>query len=184
MLFLGCTEITRGTEMVAVLAQITEMTELERHNTEIKCTVSLDTRNRIEELVENGRFPTISDVVEIALKELIHKAEGGPYAMPETRCEIMQVADAFRAKMRKDIRHKRRKAEIKCTVSLDTRDRIEKLVEKGRFPTISDAVEIALEELIHKIEGGPYAMPETRCEIMQVADAFRAKIRRGLLWKN
>ena len=103
MLFLGCTEITRGTEMVAVLAQITEMTELERHNTEIKCTVSLDTRNRIEELVENGRFPTISDVVEIALKELIHKAEGGPYAMPETRCEIMQVADAFRAKIRRGL---------------------------------------------------------------------------------
>jgi Arc/MetJ-type ribon-helix-helix transcriptional regulator len=159
--------------MVAELAR-TEMAELE-------CTVSLDMKGRIEELVENGRFPTISDAVEIALKELIPKTEGGPYAMPETRYEIMQIADAFRAKMRKDIRHKRRKAEIKCTVSLDTRDRIEELVEHGRFSTISDAVEIALEDLIPKIESGPYA---TRCETMQVADAFRAKIRRGLLWKS
>jgi hypothetical protein len=31
-----------------------------------------------------------------------------------------------------------------------------------------------------KIEGGPYAMPETRCETMQVADAFRAKRRRAI----
>jgi Arc/MetJ-type ribon-helix-helix transcriptional regulator len=79
------------------------MAELEGHNTEIKCTVSLDTRDRIEELVEHGRFSTISDAVEIALEELIHNIEGIPYAMRETRCEIMQVADAFRAKMRKDI---------------------------------------------------------------------------------
>jgi len=89
--------------MVAELAQITEMAELEGHNTEIKCTVSLDTRDRIEELVEDGRFSTISDAVEIALEELIHNIEGIPYAMRETRCEIMQVADAFRAKMRKAI---------------------------------------------------------------------------------
>ena len=86
--------------MVAVLAQITEMAELERHNTEIKCAVSLDTRDRIEELVEHGRFPTFSDAVEIALEELIHNTEGGPYA---TRCEIMQVADAFRAKIRRGL---------------------------------------------------------------------------------
>jgi hypothetical protein len=94
--------------------------------------------------------------------------EGGPYAMPETRCETMQVADAFRAKRRRAI----------------GTDRIEELVEDGRFSTTSDAVEIALEELVHNIEGIPYAMRETRCEIMQAADAFRAKIRRGLLWKN
>ena len=81
----------------------TEMAELERHNTEIKCTISLDMKGRIEELMEDGRFSTISDAVEIALKELIPKTEGGPYAMPETRYEIMQVADAFRAKRRKDI---------------------------------------------------------------------------------
>jgi len=87
--------------MAVVLARITEMVELERNNTEIKCT-SLDMRDRIEELVEYGRFSTISDVVEIALEELMHKIEDGPYAS-ETRCEIMQVADAFRAKMRKDI---------------------------------------------------------------------------------
>jgi len=37
------------------------------------------------------------------MEELIDKIEGGPYAMPETRYEIMQVADAFRAKRRKDI---------------------------------------------------------------------------------
>jgi len=89
--------------MVVELARITEMAELEGHNTEIKCAVSLDTRDRIEELVEHGRFSTISDAVEIALEELIHNIEGIPYAMRETRCEIMQVADAFRAKMRKDI---------------------------------------------------------------------------------
>jgi len=89
--------------MVVELARITEMAELEGHNTEIKCAVSLDTRDRIEELVEHGRFSTISDAVEIALEELIHNIEGIPYAMRETRCEIMQVADALRAKMRKDI---------------------------------------------------------------------------------
>jgi Arc/MetJ-type ribon-helix-helix transcriptional regulator len=59
--------------------------------------------DRIEELVEDGRFSTISDAVEIALEELVHNIEGIPYAMPETRREIMQAADAFRAKMRKDI---------------------------------------------------------------------------------
>jgi hypothetical protein len=37
------------------------------------------------------------------MEELIHKIEGGPYAIPETRYETMQVADAFRAKRRKDI---------------------------------------------------------------------------------
>jgi Arc/MetJ-type ribon-helix-helix transcriptional regulator len=89
--------------MIVELARITEMAELEGHNTEIKCEVSLDTKDRIEELVEHGRFSTISDAVEIALEELIHNIEGIPYAMRETRCEIMQVADAFRAKMRKDI---------------------------------------------------------------------------------
>ena len=78
----------------------TEMAELERHNTEIKCTVSLDMKGRIEELVEDGRFSTISDAVEIALEELIPKIESGPYA---TRCEIMQVADAFRAKIRRGL---------------------------------------------------------------------------------
>ena len=89
--------------MEVVLARITEMTELERHNTEIKCTVSLDMRDRIEELVEHGRFSTISDAVEIALEELTLKIEGERSARHETRNEIMQVADAFRAKMRKDI---------------------------------------------------------------------------------
>ena len=76
--------------MGAGLARITEMAELERHNTEIKCT----------ELVEHGRFSTISDAVEIALEDLIPKIESGPYA---TRCEIMQVADAFRAKIRRGL---------------------------------------------------------------------------------
>jgi len=68
-----------------------------------KCTVSLDTKDRIEELVEHGRFSTTSDAVEIALEELIPEIKDGLYARRETRCEIMQVADAFRAKMRKDI---------------------------------------------------------------------------------
>ncbi|MCX6669031.1 MAG: hypothetical protein NTV25_04380 [Methanothrix sp.] len=166
--------------MAVVIARITEMAELERHNTEIKCTVSLDTKDRIEELVEHGRFLTTSDAVEIALEELIYKIEEGLYARRETRAEIMQVADAFRAKMRKDIRHKRRKAEIKCTVSLDTKDRIEELVEYGRFSTTSDVVEIALEELIHEIEDELHARRETRAEIMQVADAFRAKMRKDI----
>jgi len=89
--------------MDVVLTRITEMAKLEEHNKEIKCTVSLDMRDRIEELIEHGRFSTISDAVEIALEELIHNIEGIPYAMRETRCEIMQVADAFRTKMRKDI---------------------------------------------------------------------------------
>jgi Arc/MetJ-type ribon-helix-helix transcriptional regulator len=89
--------------MAVVIARTTELAELERHNTEIKCMVSLDTKDRIEELVEHGRFSTTSDAVEIALEELIHEIEDGPYARRETRCEIMQVADAFRAKMRKDI---------------------------------------------------------------------------------
>ena len=40
-------------------------------------------------------------------------------------------------------------------------------------------IDHSLEELIHKIEGGPYAGRETRCETMQVADAFRAKMRSG-----
>ena len=87
--------------MDVVLAQITEMAELGRHNMDIKCTVSLDMRDQIEELVESGRFSTIGDAVEIALEELIHKIEDEPYARRETRNEIMQVADAFRAKMRK-----------------------------------------------------------------------------------
>jgi Arc/MetJ-type ribon-helix-helix transcriptional regulator len=155
---------------------IAEMAELEEQKTEIKCSVSLDMRDGIKKLVESGIFSTISDTVEIALEELIHKIEE-PYPRRETRYEIMQVADAFRAKMRKDILHQRRKAEIKCSVSLDVKDGIEKLVESGRFSTISDTVEIALEGLIHKIEDEPYARRETRYEIMQVADASRAKLR-------
>lgn len=73
------------------------------------------------------------------------------------------------------------KSEIKCTISLDTKDRIEELVERGRFLTIGDAVEIALVELIYGIEDETYARSETRCDIMQVADAFRAKTRRSIL---
>jgi Arc/MetJ-type ribon-helix-helix transcriptional regulator len=103
-------------------------------------------------------------MIDHSLEELIHNIEDGPYVRRETRCETMQVADAFRAKRRRAI----------------GTDRIEELVEDGRFSTISDAVEIALEELIHNIEGIPYAMRETRCEIMQVADAFRAKRRRAI----
>ena len=76
----------------------------------------------------------------------------------------MQAADAFRAKRRRAI----------------GTDRIEELVEDGRFSTISDAVEIALEELIHNIEGIPYAMPESRYETMQAANAFRAKMRKDI----
>ncbi len=45
----------------------------------------------------------MGDAVEIALEELMHKIEDEPYARRETRTEIMQVTDAFRAKMRKDI---------------------------------------------------------------------------------
>jgi len=73
------------------------------------------------------------------------------------------------------------KTEIKCSVSLDMRDGIEKLVESGRFSTISDAVEIALEGLIHKIENEPYARYETRYEITKIADAYRAKMRGQLI---
>lgn len=166
--------------MAVLLAQVTEIAKLERCKTEIKCTISLDTRDRIEELVENGRFLTISDAVEIALEELIQRIKD---ELPErrlARCEIMKVADTFRAKMRKDIRHKKRKEEIKCTISLDTRDRTRELVENGRFSTISDAVEIALEEQVHRIEEDLSAENETRCEVMQVGDAFRAKTRQNI----
>jgi Arc/MetJ-type ribon-helix-helix transcriptional regulator len=90
--------------MVAELAR-TEMAELERHNTEIKCT----------ELVEHGRFSTISDAVEIALEDLVHNIEGIPYAMPETRRETMQVADAFRAKRRRAIGKRWRMPEFLLT---------------------------------------------------------------------
>jgi Arc/MetJ-type ribon-helix-helix transcriptional regulator len=47
---------------------------------------------------------------------------------------------------------RRRKAVINCTVSPYIKDKIEELVEYGRFSTISDAVAIALLELIHKHE--------------------------------
>jgi hypothetical protein len=41
-------------------------------------------------------------------------------------------------------------------------------------------IDHSLEELIHNIEDGPYVRRETRCETMQVADAFRAKRRRAI----
>ncbi|TFG94244.1 hypothetical protein E4H12_15530 [Candidatus Thorarchaeota archaeon] len=50
--------------------------------------------------LESYRIEDQSSLSVIAQEELMHKIEDGRYARPETRCEIMQVADAFRAKMR------------------------------------------------------------------------------------
>jgi len=55
----------------------------------------------------------------------------------------------------------------------------EGLVENVRLLRTARELNDGMEELIHNIEGIPYAMRETRCEIMQVADAFRAKMRSG-----
>ncbi len=167
--------------MTVVITRNIEMDVLEIQKSEIKCTISLDTKDRIEELIERGRFLTIGDAVEIALVELICGIEDETYARGETRRDIMQVADAFRARTRQDILSKRRKVEIKCMVSLDIKDQIEEMVEYGRFSTISNAVEIALREMVYRIEDETYARGETRCDIMQVADAFRAKTRRSIL---
>jgi|GEM_PF-1888055 hypothetical protein len=167
--------------MTVVITRNIEMDVLERQKSEIKCTISLDINDRIEELVERGRFLAIDDAVEIALVELIYEIEDETYARGETRRDIMQVADAFRTKTRQDLLNKRRTVEIKCMVSLDIKDQIEELVEYGRFSTINSAVEIALREMVYRIEDETYARGETRCDIMQVADAFRAKTRRSIL---
>jgi Arc/MetJ-type ribon-helix-helix transcriptional regulator len=50
-------------------------------------------------------------------------------------------------------RIKRRKAVINCTVSPYIKDRIDEMVAYGMFSTISDAVAIALMELINRNEG-------------------------------
>jgi hypothetical protein len=55
----------------------------------------------------------------------------------------------------------------------------EGLFENVRLLRTARELNDGMEELIHNIEGIPYAMRETRCEIMQVADAFRAKMRSG-----
>ncbi|MHC1631277.1 MAG: hypothetical protein ACXQT4_03140 [Methanotrichaceae archaeon] len=55
---------------------------------------------------------------------------------------------------------RRRKVVINCTVSPYIKDRIEELVAYGRFSTISDAVAIALLEMIHKHESELHAINE------------------------
>ena len=55
----------------------------------------------------------------------------------------------------------------------------EGLFENVRLLRTARELNDGMEELIHNIEGVPDAMRETRCEIMQVADAFRAKMRSG-----
>jgi len=55
----------------------------------------------------------------------------------------------------------------------------EGLFENVRLLRTARELNDDMEELIHNIEGIPYAMRETRCEIMQVADAFRTKMRSG-----
>ena len=67
------TEIMRGIEM----------TELRRRKAVINCAVSPYIKDRIEELVEYGRFSTISDAVAIALLEMIHKHESELQAVGE-----------------------------------------------------------------------------------------------------
>ncbi|MHC1630893.1 MAG: hypothetical protein ACXQT4_01140 [Methanotrichaceae archaeon] len=89
--------------MAIVITRDIEMDVLEKQKSEIKCMVSLDIKDRIEELVDYGKFSTISDAVEIALVELIYRIKDETYARGETRCDIMQVADAFRAKTRRSI---------------------------------------------------------------------------------
>ena len=89
--------------MTVVITRNIEMDVLEIQKSEIKCMVSLDIKDQIEELVEYGRFSTISSAVEIALREMVYRIEDETYARGETRCDIMQVADAFRAKTRRSI---------------------------------------------------------------------------------
>jgi Arc/MetJ-type ribon-helix-helix transcriptional regulator len=47
---------------------------------------------------------------------------------------------------------KRRKAVINCTVSPYIKDKLDEMVSYGMFSTVSDAVTIALMELIHRNE--------------------------------
>ena len=89
--------------MTVVITRNIEMDVLEIQKSEIKCTISLDIKDQIEELVEYGRFSTISGAVEIALREMVYRIEDETYARGDTRCDIMQVADAFRAKTRRSI---------------------------------------------------------------------------------
>ncbi len=55
---------------------------------------------------------------------------------------------------------RRRKAVINCTISPYIKDRLDEMIAYGRFSTISDAVAIALLELIHKHESDHQATSE------------------------
>jgi hypothetical protein len=91
------------------------MEEVSREMEDVCALVRLE-RCKIEDIKameKEGLFETVrllrtarelnDGMIDHSLEELIHKTEDGPYVRRETRCEIMQIADAFRAKRRRAI---------------------------------------------------------------------------------